>query len=129
VKTGTKLGAVAFTLALGSAAVWMSLIRQVDIPEDRTVFVVLFLSAAVLGVVAFFKGTGWAGGFLAALAIFIGSFLPFTIAVSPQEVTSSVIKLGDTIPHFTAPDDSGDIFDSNSLHGHLVLIKFFRAHW
>ena len=128
-KTGTKFGALAFATALGSGAVWMYLIRQVDIPEDRTVFVVLFLSAAALGVVAFFKGTSWAGGFLAAMAIFIGSLLPFTIAVSPQEVTASVIKLGDTIPHFTAPDDNGDIFDSDSLHGHLVLIKFFRAHW
>ena len=128
-KTGTKLGALGFALALGSGAVWMYLVRQVNIPEDRTVFVVLFLSAAALGVIAFFKGTSWAGGFLAALAIFVGSLLPFTIAVSPQEVTSSVIKLGDRIPHFTASDDKGETFDSNSLHGHLVLIKFFRAHW
>ena len=128
-KTGTKLGILSFALALGSAGLWIYLIRQVDIPEDRTAFVVAFLSSAVLGITAFFKGTNWAGGVLAGLAIFIGSLLPFTIAVSPQEVTASVIKLGDTIPHFTAPDDKGEIFDSNSLHGHLVLIKFFRAHW
>ena len=91
----------------------------------------VFLSAAALGIAAFIKGTTWVGGVPAGIAIFIGMLLPLTIAISPQEVwlTASVIKVGDTIPRFTAPDDKGEIFDSNSLHGHLVLIKFFRAHW
>ncbi|NCF17556.1 MAG: hypothetical protein GWP63_04885 [Haliea sp.] len=128
-KTGTKLSILAFALALGSAVLWFYLTRQVNLPENRTLFVVAFLSAAVLGIAAFIKGTSWAGAVPAALAILIGLFLPFTIAVSPQEVSANVIKVGDTIPHFTAPDDRGELFDSNSLHGHLVLIKFFRAHW
>lgn len=128
-KTGTKLSILAFALALGSAVLWFYLTRQVNLPENRTLFVVAFLSAAVLGIAAFIKGTSWAGAVPAVLAILIGLFLPFTIAVSPQEVSANVIKVGDTIPHFTAPDDRGELFDSNSLHGHLVLIKFFRAHW
>lgn len=128
-KTGTKLSILAFALALGSAVLWFYLTRQVNLPENRTLFIVAFLSAAVLGIAAFIKGTSWAGAVPAALAILIGLFLPFTIAVSPQEVSANVIKVGDTIPHFTAPDDRGELFDSNSLHGHLVLIKFFRAHW
>ena len=128
-KTGTKLGILAFALAVASGAVWIYHIRQVAIPEDRTVFFVVFLSAAALGTAAFFKGTSWLGGVPASIAIFIGLLVPFTIVVSPQHVTASVIKVGDTIPHFTAPDDNGEIFDSKSLHGHLVLIKFFRAHW
>ena len=62
--------------------------------------------------------------------ILIGLFLPLTIAVSPQTLdTAGVIRVGDTIPHFTALDGNGETFDSTSLHGHLVLIKFFRAHW
>ncbi len=65
-----------------------------------------------------------------AIAILIGVFLPFTIYVSPQTLdTARSIKVGDTIPHFTAVDGRGETFDSASLHGHLVLIKFFRAHW
>jgi hypothetical protein len=128
-KTGTKLGILALALVVACGALWTYYIRQVDIPEDRTAFVMVFLSAAALGIAAFFKGTNWVGGVSAGIAIFIGVFLPFTIAVSPQEVTASVIKVGDTIPRFTAPDDRGEIFDSSSLHGHLVLIKFFRAHW
>jgi hypothetical protein len=60
----------------------------------------------------------------------IGLFLPFTIAISPQELEAGkVIQVGDKIPHFTALDDQGATFDSTSLSGHLVLVKFFRAHW
>ena len=59
----------------------------------------------------------------------MGAFLPFTIAISSQEVAAGVIEVGDTIPRFTALDDSGEVFDSRNLRGHLVLIKFFRAHW
>jgi hypothetical protein len=128
-KTGTKLAILALVVALACGALWSYHIRQVDIPEDRTAFVVVFLTATALGVGAFVKGTGWAGGVAAAVAIFIGSLLPFTVAVSRQEVAANAIQVGDTIPHFTAVDEHGQPFDSKSLDGHLVLIKFFRAHW
>jgi hypothetical protein len=128
-KTGTKLGLIAFALAIGSAAFWFYLVRQVNLPEDRTVFVVAFVAAAVLGVAAFVKGTSWLGAVPSVLAIVAGSFLTYTIAISQQEVGGNAIELGDTIPRFTALDDKGITFDSRSLHGHLVLIKFFRAHW
>jgi hypothetical protein len=128
-KTGTMLGLLALVIALACAATWIYFIRQVDIPENRMAFVVIFLSAAALGVAAFVKGTSWAGAVPAALAIFIGLLLPFTVAISTQELTEKAIEVGDRIPHFTAIDANDELFDSASLHGHLVLIKFFRAHW
>jgi uncharacterized oligopeptide transporter (OPT) family protein len=128
-KTGTKLAFLAFGLALACTALWMYQVRQVDIPEDRTAFVLMFLVAAGLGVAALVKGAGWIGGLPAGLAIFLGLFLPFTIAVSPQEAAARAIQVGDTMPHFTATEASGEAFDSESLNGHLLLIKFFRAHW
>lgn len=70
-----------------------------------------------------------AGGAAAVLAIAIGGLLPATIAISPQEATADAISVGDTIPRFTALDSQGELFDSCSLNGHLVMIKFFRAHW
>ena len=51
-KTGTKLGLAALALALGSAVLWFYLARQVNLPENRTVFVVAFLAAAVGGIAA-----------------------------------------------------------------------------
>jgi hypothetical protein len=129
-KTGTKIGIVALALALGTVTLWFYLTRQVNLPDDRTPFVIAFLCAAALGIAAYVKGTSLVGGFPPAMAILIGLFLPFTIAVSPQALDAAkVIRLGDTIPHFTAIDSRGEAFDSAILNGHLVLIKFFRAHW
>ena len=129
-RTGTKFGLAAFALAAGTAALWFYFARQVSLPEDRTGFVVAFLAAAALGVTAYFKGTGWVGAVPPAEAIVISSFLTFTIAMSAQSVDAEqAIAVGDVIPDFAASDDEGEVFDSKALHGHLVLIKFFRAHW
>ena len=129
---GFALPETIFTLLIMAALVTggFYLARQVNLPDDRTLFVIAFLCAAALGVAAYFKGTSIPGGIPPAIAIVIGLFLPFTIAISPQELEAGkVIQVGDTIPHFTALDDQGATFDSASLNGHLVLIKFFRAHW
>jgi hypothetical protein len=128
-KRGTKLGLAAFGTAVVITVTWFAVNRRVGIPEDRTFFVIGFLVAVALGIAAFVRGTRWYGGLAAALAILTGTFLPLTIAVSPQAVGSGAIHVGDTIPHFEAVDEFGKRFDSESLHGHLVLIKFFRAHW
>ncbi len=129
-KSGTRLGIVALALALGTALLWFYLTREVSLPDDRTLFVIAFLSAAVLGIASYVKGTSLLGGIPPAIAILIGLFLPFTIAISPQAVDAAkAIQVGDTIPRFTAVDDKGETFDSVVLNGHLVLIKFFRAHW
>ncbi len=128
-KVGTILGVLAFVVAAVTVTLWFRRIGQVDIPEDRTPFVIAFLSAAALGVSAFVAGVRWLGGVAAGLAIIIGSFFPFSVAISRQEVAANAIRVGDTIPHFTAVDEHGQLFDSESLRGHLVLIKFFRGHW
>jgi hypothetical protein len=112
-----------------TVALWFRQVNQVDIPENRAAFVAFFLTAAALGVGAFVAGTRWFGAVAAIPAILVGLFLPFTVAISRQEVAAGAIRVGDTIPRFTAVDDHGQLFDSDSLRGHPVLIKFFRAHW
>ena len=128
-KLGTTLGLLAFVVAAATVVLWFRQANQVDIPENRAVFVAFFLAGAALGVSAFVAGTRWFGGVAALLAIVVGSFLPFTVAISRQEVAANAIGVGDTIPHFTAVDEHGERLDSDSLRGHPVLIKFFRAHW
>jgi hypothetical protein len=126
---GTSLGLLAFAVAAVTVTLWFRLIDQVDIPENRTAFVVSFLTAAGLGVGSFVARTRWFGGVPAVLAILIGSFLAFTVAISRQEVAPNGIQVGQTIPHFAALDDRGQRFDSQSLDGQVVLMKFFRGHW
>lgn len=128
-KKGTVLALVALALAVTCVALWFRKAGQVDIPADRTAYVVVFLTAAALGVGAFVAGVRWLGGAAAVLAILIGLFIPFTVAISRQEVAANAIRVGDVIPSFTAVDEHGEPFDSNSLQGHVALIKFFRGHW
>ncbi|MEM8662277.1 MAG: hypothetical protein AAGF35_15445 [Pseudomonadota bacterium] len=129
-KTGTKLGLLALLIVAATTVYWFYLVRQVNLPDDRTVFVVVFLTAVALGIAAFVKGTSIPGGIPPAIAIVMGLFFTFTIYISPQELAAEgVIQVGDTIPQFTASDENGVIFDSRTLDDHLVLIKFFRAHW
>ena len=128
-KLGTTLGFSAFSVAAVTVALWFRQINQVDIPENRATFVIFFLTAAALGVSAFVARTRWFGGVPAVLAIIPGLFFPFSVAISPQDVVENGIRVGATIPHFKAVDDKGRVFDSASLRGQTVLMKFFRGHW
>jgi hypothetical protein len=127
---GTKLGLLSLLLAVATTTVWFYLTRQVALPDDRSGFVVIWVFAASIGIWALIKGTSLVGGIPPSLAIIVSLFLTFTVYISPQKVeVAKVIKVGDIIPRFQTFDDSGIKFDSNNLNGHLVLIKFFRAHW
>ena len=126
---GTFLGIGAFLFALGTALAWFRKANLVAIPEDPTFFAIAFLSAAALGVAALVIGARWFGGIPAVLGIIIGSFLPFTMSINHQAVADGAIAVGDQIPAFRSVDEFGQVFDSATLHDHLLLIKFFRAHW
>lgn len=126
---GTSLGIAALVLAFATLLIWNQQIRAVDIPENRALYVVVFLSAVAMGIAAFVTGTRWFGGFAAVIAIFLGSLLPFTMAISRQELAAGAIAVGDVIPAFESVDEFGEPFDSGTLHDHILLIKFFRAHW
>ena len=108
---------------------WFRNVDQVSIPENRTFFVAGFVMAGLVGVSAFVMRTRWFGAIPALLAIAIGVFLPFTVAISRQEVALTGIEVGQTIPRFTAIDRNGERFDSARLEGKPILIKFFRGHW
>ena len=122
------VGVAAPVLAIGCTMLWFSQARAVDLPENRTIFVGVWLAAAALGVAALVKA-GWIGRIAAVPAIVVGLFLPFTVSISEQVLPPNSIRVGDMIPAFSAPDDRGEIFDSARLRGNPVLIKFFRAHW
>ena len=129
-KKGTKIALVAAAIAAVTARYWFYLAAEVSLPADRTGFVIVFLGAAGLGVYALIKRTSWLGAIPAVFAIIVGAFLPFTVSISAQLVErASVIEVGDAMPQFVSIDGLGQPFESSSLNGHLVLIKFFRAHW
>ena len=122
------LGLAAPIIAIGCTRLWFSQAEAVAIPENRIFFVAVWLGAAALGIAVLVMG-GWLGRIPALPAIVIGLFLPFTVSISEQVLPPGAVAVGDTIPAFSAPDDRGELFDSERLRGHPVLIKFFRAHW
>jgi cytochrome oxidase Cu insertion factor (SCO1/SenC/PrrC family) len=126
---GTQLGLLAFVVAFGCTRAWFYQAENVALPENRMLFLAVWLSAVALGIAAFVKKAGWLGRIPAVLAIVMGLFLPFTVSISEQVLPPNAIQVGETIPSFSAPDDSGQVFDSARLRGNPVLIKFFRAHW
>ena len=128
-RSGNCLGLLALVVAIGCTRTWFQLAENVALPGSRPLFVVIWLSAVALGIATFVRKAGWIGRIAAVPAIVIGLFLPFTVSISEQVLPSNAIQVGDTMPVFSAPDDSGEVFDSARLRGNPVLIKFFRAHW
>ena len=126
---GTQLGLLAFIVAFGCTRVWFYQAENVALPENRMLFLAVWLSAVALGIAAFVKKAGWLGRIVAVPAIVIGLFLPFTVSISEQILPENAIRVGETMPSFSAPDDRDQVFDSAQLQGNPVLIKFFRAHW
>ncbi len=128
-KTGTRLGLLALVVAVGCTMVWFNQAEKVSLPENRALFILVWLSAVALAIAAFVKKAGWLGRIAALPAIVIGLFFPFTVSISEQVLPPDAIRVGEMMPSFSAPDDRGEVFDSARLEGNPVLIKFFRAHW
>jgi hypothetical protein len=127
--TDTQLGLASIGVLATSAVFWTRALQGVAIPKDRGFFVAAWLCAAALGLTALFGDPGWLGGIPASISVFAALFFLATVAIGRQKVGDGAIALGATIPHFTAPDEHGVDFDSQSLAGQPVLIKFFRGHW
>ena len=126
---GNQLALAGLVLAVAGTMFWFNRAEAVALPENRILFLAVWIGAAGLGVAAFFMGAGWLGRIVALPAIVLGLFLTFTVSISEQILPPNAIRVGDTIPAFSAVDERGEVFDSERLRGHPVLIKFFRAHW
>ncbi len=127
--SGNILGWLALATLLLSFGLWGRAIRNVAIPKNRTVFVSAWLVAVILGVLALTGDAERIGRIPAWFAVTTGLFLSFTVLIGSQKVGPGATGKGDTIPGFTALDEHGETFDSQSLSGSFVLIKFYRGHW
>jgi hypothetical protein len=123
------LGFVSVTLVAISIRQWIGRLKRVEIPTNRGGFVATWVVAGGLGVAALAGEPGWLGGIPAGFAVFASAFFLLTVAVGGQKVAGDAIQVGATIPPFAATDEHGQTFDSATLAGHPVLIKFFRGHW
>lgn len=123
------LGFASLAVTLVAVFFWFRAIRSVAIPDDRRPFVGAWLLAVALGIAALLGSPGRIGRVPALFGAGTAGVFLFTVAISRQKLGADAIRVGDRIPSFTATDEHGEVFHSESLSGHLVLIKFFRAHW
>jgi hypothetical protein len=127
--SGLYLSLLAFVLVLGTGFRWFQRVYAVAIPKNRLGFLLSMLLGSVLAVAALVEGAGLLGSVLASLAVFIGVFFVFTWSISAQKGGVGTLQLGSKLQKFTAVDHCGNIFDSASLEGSPILLKFFRGHW
>lgn len=127
--TDTLLAFTALGIVLGAGFLWVQAIKQVSIPSNRGLYLTAILTALCCAVFAFQGSPGWIGGIAAGLALLVCVFFLLTFAISAQKLGSKAIKVGDQIPAFNATTAEGESFDSTSLAGTPVLLKFFRGHW
>ena len=123
------MGIAALVLVIVSGVLWFRAAGAVRLPENRSFYVTAWLVGIGLAGVSLASSPGWAGGLAAIIAILGSSFLLLTVAISQQKVGESAIHSGDSIPEFSAVDEHGVRWESSSLIGQPLLLKFFRGHW
>ena len=87
---------------------WFRRMGRTQIPRNRVPFLVWMLCAGVLGGVGIAEGGGWLAWVPGGLAVLSAIFVLATISISRQKVDGAV-GVGDPMPDFQAPDDSGSI--------------------
>ena len=55
--------------------------------------------------------------------------MPMIAAFALATSANAGLTITEIMANPQGADEFGEWFDSESLPGHLVLIKFFRAHW
>ncbi|MCZ6710659.1 MAG: hypothetical protein O7B25_09875 [Gammaproteobacteria bacterium] len=120
------LGFASLAIVLATIVGWFTRAWRVNVPNTPYFFQATVGLGFVLGIVAFYIGTSTtSAGLAAGLAV----LFVYLTATGAQKVRGATVGGGDTLPAFTAPDDGGHVFDSSSLSGSRVLLKFFRGHW
>ncbi len=123
------LGIGALGVIIISGIIWFRAALAVRIPADRSVFVAAWALGVAMAVAALLNQPGWLGGTGAVMAMLAGLFFLFTVLISRQVLAREAVSVGQVMPEFSAPDDSGNLFHSGELAGKPALIKFFRGHW
>ncbi len=64
-----------------------------------------------------------------SMAIMMGSLFLFLLTQRHTPVGNIKISVGEPLLAFTAKNADGSTFDSSSLGGRRILLKFFRGSW
>ncbi len=124
-----RMALVAAAIVVAALVFWFSLVKRVALEGRRWIPLGLIGAAVLLALASLAQGPGWGGGVVAGLTAVLGSGFLFLALLAPQSKQAPAVALGEPLPDFTAPDESGEPFSLASLAGRPVLLKLFRGHW
>lgn len=126
---GNLLGITALLLAAGTLGFWWRGMQAVNLPRDRTRFFTAAGLAFALGSAAFFHEASLLASVSAGLGMLISGIFLTLGAFSAQADLQPAVAVGGSMLEFSAPADTGEVFQSTTLSGKPYLLKFFRGHW
>lgn len=123
-----------FTLVLGSWVAYMATVPSGRVPLRPFGHLAVQSVGGVLGVVGIGSAVVGGGPLLGpvlpgAMAAVMAGLFVFLYSQRSTPVGQLRISVGAPLRAFTAGTPDGDTFDSASLKGRRVLLKFFRGHW
>lgn len=128
--SGAMLGVASLLVLVATTALWFRKAMAVRLSGSRAPYIAGWALAALLGVAAFVRGPGGLlAGLGAGLSLVAGAFLLGLVSISRQQAAPDAVRVGATLPDFTAPTDDGEPFTLSGLEGRPILLKFFRGHW
>ena len=127
--SGFTLAWVSLAVLVGFVATWLAMMQRVQIERVRWLLRLLAVAVVAIAILALAREPGTFGGVLAGVSLAIGSAFLVLSSMAAQSAQSPALAVGDPLLEFSAMDENGEIFDSASLHGRPMLLKFFRGHW
>ncbi|MEO0601225.1 MAG: hypothetical protein AAF211_07300 [Myxococcota bacterium] len=133
--TAPILAALGSFVSLGAWVIYFTTVPSGRVPTRPVAYLLLQVTALVLSVAGLvglpgvdglaLAGTVGLGAFgVVASTLFLWLFTQRKTPVGDLRVAT-----GDALLAFTAADAAGEPFDSHSLRGRRVLLKFFRGSW
>ncbi len=128
------LAIAGLVLVLGSWVTYMATVPSGKVPVRPLGHLASQGAGALAAAWGIASAYGSGVGVLAAVvaggtAITMSSLFFFLYSQRATPLGRLRVKVGDPLRPFTALTPEGETFDSASLQGRRVLLKFFRGHW
>ncbi len=100
-----------------------------QVPLRPVGFQAVMAAGVIVALTSLVVGPGILGSVLDFLSLAAGGMFLFSTMNSTLPVASLTVRLGGTIPDFTATTSDGLPFALSSLRGDPFILKFYRGHW
>jgi len=132
--TPVLLASTGAALSVGAFATYLSSIPSGKVPARPLGHLALQGVGALLGIGGIATAIASGGGVVApavsgGLALTVSGLFGYLYSQRATPLGNLRVKVGDPLRPFTALTPEGGTFESASLRGRRILLKFFRGQW